>query len=130
MIRLEHSTKIAIENRREHLRERTSTPVFVTPESESSPIQASLQDISGGGLAFIAADPMEAGTPAEVMVALGQSRERPVKARAVVLRTEQTPDLQWRHFCRWEEMPEDTGEAIVRYVFSLQRRRIRGVAEG
>lgn len=129
VVRLEHTEHIAVENRREHLRERKASPIFVTslaPGAPDEPFEATLQDISGGGLSFLLNESVPEGTSVRITLALGLSEAPPIKAHASILRGEDTPNGQFSYFAQWDDsLAEDEREAIIRYVFGLQRRRIR-----
>ena len=160
-IRLEHTEDIVLANRREFLRERRTTPIHVTPQGCREPVEASLIDIGGGGLAFIAARSLQQNpgepTHAEVFLTLDDDTTPPLRLPAIILRVEQEPLLDksnpsqmaadqtspeptgkaatprnprprrqpYLHSCRWDDVDGETRELIIRFVFGLQRRRIR-----
>ncbi len=124
IVRLEHAERVSVENRREHLRERTETSIFITPATDNRPIEATLQDISGGGLSFILPRPLKPDTECRITLMLGDGEET-LEASCVVLRREDLDDGMWHHVGVWDGLEDDAREDIVRYVFTLHRDRIR-----
>lgn len=128
-LRLEHSERIHIENRREYVRERSGARVAVTPDSDSTPIEAALQDLSGGGLSFSLARPLPQGAGCDISLWLDPTRVGEViEARAIVLRRDGSRG-DWDHHCRWDQLAEEDREAVIRFVFGLQRQRIRSAKQ-
>ncbi|MFT5430790.1 MAG: hypothetical protein ACI9OJ_001468 [Myxococcota bacterium] len=128
-IRLEHTEDIVLANRREFVRERRTTPIYVTPIGESDPVEAGLVDIGGGGLAFVSKRSLinssGTATRAEIYLALDDNASPPLKLPAVMLRAVEDENGKFQHSCRWDGVNDETRELIIRFVFGLQRRRIR-----
>ncbi len=125
IIRLEHAERVQVENRREHLRERSENTIFITPVTDNQACQATLQDISGGGLSFVLERPLKPDTECQVTLVLPQSDKPPLKAAAIMLRREDLGNGMWHHVGVWDDLPDETRENIIRYVFGLHRDRIR-----
>ena len=126
VLRFEHTDALTRTNRREFVRESASVPLIVTPHGQREPLAAVLRDLSGGGLSFSVDESLPAGERVRVMLPLGDAEAPPRFLEATILRTEVEPETgRLRAIGQWTRLDSDSREAIVRFVFALQRRRVR-----
>jgi hypothetical protein len=125
VVRIEHTDRIKIANRRAHLRESHASTIFVRHESDRAPFEAKLLDLSGGGLSFALGRPLSAGSRVEVTLVLRDSDVPPIRMEATVLRRDEIGNGYWSHTGTWLDLPEETRESLIRYVFGLHRNRIK-----
>ncbi len=147
ILRLEHTATLIRESRRDHLREAVVTSLLVTPiggsgslslslvgssearpprgREERDPVRATLADISGGGLSFLVDGGIDSGQLVRIFMPLGDDPDRaPIMVLAKVRRVEKV-GRQLRCQGEWESLRAGERDAIVRYVFELQRGRIK-----
>ncbi len=128
VLRLEHTDRVNVDNRREHLREPHESTIFVRPsrtEGESEPQQARLQDVSGGGLSFVLPRPLPLDSEIEITLMLHDVDVPPLRMHARILRSSEHGAGSWHHTGTWIDLPDETRESLIRYVFNLHRARIR-----